>query len=294
LELIGFGENRAKLGDLYDNGRASGSLTGWPSLDRHYTVGAEQFTVVTGIPSHGKSEWLDALMVNLLSRPLNGKPWRFLVCSPENWPIELHQAKLLEKIIGLRFGNERGFLKPGRMTREEMEMQARLLGGRVTFVSLGEGETFPDLLERMDVWCAAEPGYQSGVILDPWNQLDHERPRHLSETEYISLALTLSQRITRKTKAHLWIVAHPQKLLRDRDGTRPVPTLYDISGSAHWYNKCDNGITVWRDVDAQPPSNKVEIHIQKVRHKHIGRPGLVVLRYDVRVGRYHEISEEEE
>jgi twinkle protein len=54
-----------------------------------------QFTVVTGWPGSGKSEWLDALLVNLTK-----SGWKFAIFSPENQPTELHIAKLLEKIAG--------------------------------------------------------------------------------------------------------------------------------------------------------------------------------------------------
>ena len=118
----------------------------------------------------------------------------------------------------------------------------------------------------------------------------------MSETEYISEALSAATRITRQTGAHLWIVAHPAKLMKDRDGNRPVPSPYDISGSAHWFNKADNCITVWRDVKAErgnPKYGEVEIHIQKVRFKHMGRPGLALLRYDNTTGRYYDPADDQ-
>lgn len=50
---------------LYQEGPQRGALTGWESLDKHYTVRPGEMTIVTGIPSHGKSQFLDALVVNL-------------------------------------------------------------------------------------------------------------------------------------------------------------------------------------------------------------------------------------
>jgi twinkle protein len=95
---------------LYDEGRKRGLSTGWPALDQFLTVAAGQLTVVTGIPGHGKSEFIDALMVNLAQRA----DWRFAVCSFENSPEE-HLAKLAEKHLGAPF-----FDGPTRrMTRNE-------------------------------------------------------------------------------------------------------------------------------------------------------------------------------
>ena len=87
---------------------------------------------------------------------------------------------------------------------------------------------------------------------------------------------------------HIWIVAHPTKLQKDRDtGEYPVPTLYDISGSAHWYNKADNGITVFRHLAA----DLTDIYVGKVRFREVGQRGKATLAYCQEVGTYHEIEQ---
>src|SRR5258708_32628170 len=226
MKTVTFGTDLDALLDLYRKGLPRGSSTGWRAVDRHYTVGPSQWTVITGIPNHGKSEWLDALLVNLLDRPLDGKPWKFLICSPENWPLQVHESKLLEKVIGKRFGEG----PSTRMTEAELRDAAeKIMSKRFTFAELDEGETFPDLLIGIREFAAASKRHQVGIVLDPWNQLEHHRPAQFSETEYISEALSAAIRITRATGAHLWIVAHPAKLFRDKEGNRPVPTPYDIS-----------------------------------------------------------------
>jgi twinkle protein len=290
VKTVAFADNLDALVDLYRKGMPRGSRTGWSAVDRHYTVGPSQWTVITGIPNHGKSEWLDALLVNLLDRPLDSKPWKFLICSPENWPLQIHEAKLLEKLIGKPFAEG----PSARMTESEIRSAAaRIMRDRFTFAELEEGETFPDLLVGVREFAARSKTHQVGIILDPWNQLEHCRPAHLSETEYISEALSAAIRITRTTGAHLWMVAHPAKLWRDKDGTRPVPSPYDISGSAHWFNKADNCVTVWRNVRAEPGDDDygvVQIHVQKVRFKHIGFQGTVDLLYDRVTGRYSDVE----
>src|SRR5690242_3444742 len=84
---------------LYKTGLSPGCSTGWQTLDEYYTVVAGQWTLVTGIPGHGKSEFLDHLLINLAKRD----DWRFAVYSPENTPKELHLSKLLEKWQGKPF-----------------------------------------------------------------------------------------------------------------------------------------------------------------------------------------------
>lgn len=267
---------------LYREGMPGGSPTGWPSLNPYYTVAASQVSVITGIPGHGKSSWLDALLVQLLGRPLGGKPWRFLVCSPENWPIETHEAKLLARVSGKRFGAGNN-----RMSEDQISSAAGTFSSRFTFAEFGEDEMFSELLIAAREFAATNKDYQVGIVLDPWNQLEHCRPSHLSETEYVSYALSAATRITRATGAHMWIVAHPAKMMRDKStGERPVPTPYDIAGSAHFYNKPDNCICVWRKTGQEKWCDEVDIHVQKVRFQHVGTQGMVTLHYNIASGRY--------
>jgi twinkle protein len=84
----------------------------------------------------------------------------------------------------------------------------------------------------------------------------------------------------------LWLVAHPAKQTPKKDGTYSVPGPRDISGSAHFWNKADNCVTVWRD--QQSGTNEVQVHIQKVRFKNIGKIGQTTLLYDRVTGRYRE------
>jgi twinkle protein len=54
--------------------------------------------------------------------------------------------------------------------------------------------------------------------------------------------------------------------------------------SAAWRNKADNCITVFRQKD----SNEVDIHVQKIRFKDVGKIGMVTLKYDIVTGIYSE------
>ncbi len=289
MNITKFGDNADKLAAFYRTGMPPGSSTGWPDVDRHYTVGRSQWTVITGTPSHGKSAWTDALLVNLLRRPLEGREWKFLVCSPENFPLEQHKAKIIECSVGKRFGNGPSL----RMSESEALSTQQALADRFTFVELDANETFPDLLVAANEFASRHPNNQIGIVLDPWNQLEHQRPARLSETEYISEALSSIIRITRTTGAHVWVVAHPAKMPKERDtGKRPVPSPYDISGSAHWFNKADNCITIFRNPFSEPMDMDygiTQVHIQKVRFKNIGYPGSAELQYDVPTSRYRNI-----
>jgi len=119
------------------------------------------------------------------------------------------------------------------------------------------------------------------VVIDPWNELDHERPNGMSETEYTGLAIKEFKRFARKYQIHLIVVAHPTKLARDKDGKLPMPSMYDISGSAHWFNKADVGVVVHRDGD------DTCIRVAKVRYQdEIGVPGEIRASFIKSEGRF--------
>jgi hypothetical protein len=90
-KLVSAANKQATLEGLWDKGLPPGFKTGWPSVDALYTVVPGQLTVTTGWPNSGKSEWVDALAVNLARQG-----WHIAYFSPENMPIELHVAKLME------------------------------------------------------------------------------------------------------------------------------------------------------------------------------------------------------
>ena len=71
-------------------------------------------------------------------------------------------------------------------------------------------------------------------------------------------------------------------------GKTPVPTLYDVSGSAHWANKPDLGIVVHRPDPVQEPT-RADIYIRKVRFKSVGKIGVASLQHDPATGRYSEL-----
>lgn len=268
---------RESVKSLWKTGLSAGETTGWSSLDKHYTVAEGQFTIVTGWPSSGKSEWLDALLINIAK-----KGWKIAMFSPENHPVQVHIAKLAEKISGKPFGHG----PTERIAESELDGIVSTLGESFSFVESVHGAvSIKDVIEAATPFLSKFEG-KRGLVIDPWNELEHWRPQNLSETEYVSQTLSYVRNWARNNKVHVWIVAHPQKMRRE-DGKLPIPRPDMISGSQHWWNKSDCAITVWRDFD-NLDSQDVDIYVQKVRFKHIGRPGLVTLKYDRVNGRYRE------
>lgn len=277
--IVNHGQIAEEVRELWEKGGLpKGSYVGWPSVHELYSVGLGQWTLITGTPGSGKSEWLDAVMVNLAK----AEKWRFVIYSPENWPLALHHAKVIEKYVGKPFN-------PGpteRLTEKELLDAEQWMHGKFLFAK-PERPAIEAILNEANKYASPNGSYNFGVVLDPWNYLEHHRPQGMSETEYVSDTLSQVVGWVRERKAHLWLVAHPSKMQKNKDGKLPVPTPHDVSGSAHFWNKADNCVTVWRD-QSNYLNQDVQIHVQKIRFKNIGRVGVTTLKYDRTTGRYHE------
>lgn len=89
------------------------------------------------------------------------------------------------------------------------------------------------------------------------------------------------------------LVAHPRKM--SKIGSHyEVPTLYDISGSAHFFNKTDYGLSIYRLLNETKSgfSNTVQIHVQKVKFKHLGQCGMIEMNYNYENGRFEDANKD--
>jgi twinkle protein len=261
---------------LYRAGRTRGHLTGWTSVDELMTIRPGELSIITGIPSSGKSEFLDALMVNIARR----YGWRFAICRFENPPTE-HIAKISEKYLGMPFWDGPSW----RMSESDL---GRAMDWAQNYFTLlradDDAPTVEWILEKARA-AVLRHGIR-GLVVDPYNDIEHRRPANMTETEYVSQLLGAFRRFAQTYGVHVWIVAHPAKMQRE-NGHFPVPTLYDISGSANWANKADLGVVVHRPDPIGDPT-AVEIYVRKVRFKSVGKIGAVRLSYDKTTGRYSE------
>jgi twinkle protein len=266
FELQSFGND---LDNIYENGLPAGLSTGWENLDGFYRPMEGQWTLVTGVPGMGKSEWLDGLALNLAKQ----HGWMIGVCSPENQPITFHAAKLMEKYAGKRLH---------KMDKQEYEDAKEWVNHYFKFI-MPEDRTLDSVLAKAKL-LVRRYGMQ-GMIIDPYNEIIHtNRKDGVSETEYVSEFLAQIRGCARSLGIHIWLVAHPTKLQKGMDGKYPVPTGYDVAGSAHFFNKADNIIAVHRD--KSNPDAYVEVHVQKIRSRWLGQLGHISLEWDKHSGRF--------
>lgn len=247
----------------------------WPVFNKHFRIAKKILNVYTGIPGHGKSEFMDAIMVNLAQE----KGWKWAVFSPENFPWELYIQKLSEKLLGKRFFGE---------TKEnELEYAIQWLNEHFFMLELDEDNLKIEALLALNVEVVTKFGVD-GIVWDPWNEIDLDLKGGENETSYIGRMLGKIRRHARRHDYSMNLVAHPTKVPKDlKTGKYMVPRLYDISGSGNWYNKTDNGITVYRNFD----TGIIDIHVQKIKFKVHGKVGKVSFNYDNASGRFLEVNE---
>jgi len=254
-----------------------GEHPGWDSLAEYYRPRKGEWTVVTGIPGHGKSTWLDNLLINLFKR----SQWKFGVFSAENWPLARHA----ENLISIYSGQPIHEGWSPALSDQGLDLALQLLGDSFFLIRPDENHLNITSILDMAGWLVEKRAID-GLVIDPWNELDHSRPEGMTETENVSRSLSLIRRFSQRRNVHTWLVAHPKMLVPDKDGNYPKPGMYHISGSAHFRNKADMGVMVWRDLQANTP--EAEIHIQKVRFSENGEVGMVKLKVERASKRFFE------
>jgi len=228
--------------------------------------------VLSGIPSHGKSTFALNLLCNLAK--LHG--WRSVVFSPE-MPTVPHLRDKLRRIKGGDRPDADAFI----------EEYFRFLD----VDPVGKDDEDFDVAWIIDR--ATDAVMRDGIrvlLIDPWNEVEHARLREETMAEYIGRAIRALKRFARLYEVAVIVIAHPTKEV-GRDGKSRVPTMYDIDGSAHWFNKADHGLIL----DCQDFTLcESTLYVKKVRFDETGEKGEVRLRYDKMSCRYETLDAERE
>lgn len=258
---------KKEIFDIYDGNIQRPLSTGFKILDMIYKIQPSTFHLVTGVPNHGKSNFIDQIAVNLHFN----YGWRFAVFSPEHSTPQ-HIRRVVEKIVKKPFDN--GVSE--RMSKEELENGLKILDDNFFFIENKDSiPTIEWILEKSKMACL-KYGIK-GIIIDPYNEINSTREGNKREDEHIRDIISKCKKFCRTHEVTLWMVAHPSKLPRE-NGEIPPPTLYDVSGSAHWNNMCDVGLVVHRDFD----NNHTRVIIRKVREQGLyGNIGECFFNYDL-------------
>ena len=270
-----------RMTDLPPVEDAPGLDIGIEGLENHYRMRRGDFCIVSGIPGHGKTSMVNQVCCEMAVR----HGWNTVFASFEQPPQTAHRRALRS------FHSRRRVVE---MNGEQIAAADKWIDRHFSFIVRDSDDEDADLAWVLERCAAAIVQYGASiVVIDPWNEMDHTRPPDMTLTEYTGFAIKQFRKLANKHRVHVIVVAHPAKMMRAKDGKYPVPTLYDISDSAHWANKADVGIIVHRDSMVLGSDTRIRI-VKSRYHDQIGRPGEIVGVWDIDSTRYRMTASSEE
>jgi len=274
----------AQIDDLYDKGipnTIAPTNRAFGNLKQQFSTMSGQLTVVTGIPSHGKSNFIEWYVLNLIDE-CDTKASFF---SPEHHPLELHYANFAQKAVGKPFfGSVDGFerMTPDDRDRFKSWSKERLY---LTTGSANESVDWDWLLEKFQ-----EQIFTFGIncfVIDAWNKV--RMPKGYSGKEGIDEVLTRLTAFCQQNDVQVFLVAHPTKMKKNETTSKyEAPDLYSVSGSADFRNQTHNGFTIYRDFGNEVEQGYTEFINLKTKMSFQGQIGArIKFIYHVPTARYY-------
>jgi len=242
-------------------------------LAENFKVRLGDFSVITGTPGFGKTSFISDVMCGISFRNDVKIGW----ASFEQSPQRDHRRSLRSWWFD---GREIDMMPEDRRAADTWIDKAH-----VFMVPNEDQDADLDWLLSMMEIAVVRHGCKI-IVIDPWNEIEHAYSRDETETQYIGRAIRTLKRFAKAFQVHVCVVAHPTKSVKNAEGKYVMPTLYDIAGSANWYNKADLGLIVHRENE-----DHTLIKVQKSRyHDIIGKPGTVRMSYAKDRRRFVEIE----
>jgi len=242
----------ADLLDFVHNGFKPGYQVGLENFDRIFSTYTSQFITVTGIPSSGKSDFVDQMCIGYN----RNYGWKTAFASPENKPNFLHAHKLIRKTWeGMPTKDDVGSAKWKQVTEH--------INDNYFFIDM-DRYTLEDVLRK-----GAELVKRKGIkclVIDPFNKIRDVDCKSEDVNRYTMEYLTKIETFAKKYDVLVMVVAHPTKMYRDKDGQIEEPTMYSIKGGGEWYDASYHGLLVHRNYEAQT----VKVKVLKVKFQNLG------------------------
>jgi len=242
----------ADLLDFVHNGFKPGYQVGLENFDRIFSTYTSQFITVTGIPSSGKSDFVDQMCIGYN----RNYGWKTAYASPENKPNFLHAHKLIRKTWeGMPTKDDVGSAKWKQVTEHINDNYYFIDMDRYTLENvLRKGA---ELVKRKGIKC---------LVIDPFNKIRDVDCKTEDVNRYTMEYLTKIETFAKKYDVLVMVVAHPTKMYRDKDGQIEEPTMYSIKGGGEWYDASYHGLLVHRNYEAKT----VKVKVLKVKFQNLG------------------------
>ena len=244
-----------ELKDFVKNGFKPGYQIGISNFDKIFSTYTGQFITVTGIPSSGKSDFVDQMCVGYNS----SYGWKTAFASPENQPTFLHAHKLMRKIW-------QDMPMPGDIGSGKWNQVADHVNDNFFFIDMDKYNLESvlrkgaELVKRKGIKC---------LVIDPFNKIRDVNAQSEDVTRYTMEYLTKIETFAKKYDVLVFIVAHPTKMYKGQDGKIEEPTMYNIKGGGEWYDASYHGLLVHRDYEAKT----TKVKVLKVKFQNLGENG---------------------
>ena len=241
--------------DFVRHGFKKGYQVGLSNFDRIFSTYTGQFITVTGIPSSGKSDFVDQMVVGYNAN----YGWKTAFASPENVPTYLHAHKLMRKTWqGMPSKEDIGTDKWNQVADHCNSNYFHIDMERYTLESvLKKGA---ELVKRKGIKC---------LVIDPFNKIRDVDCKTEDVNRYTMEYLTKIEVFAKKYDVLVFIVAHPTKMYKGQDGKIEEPTMYNIKGGGEWYDASYHGLLVHRDYEAKT----TKVKVLKVKFQNLGENG---------------------
>ena len=249
-----FRDIEAEITDFVENGFKPGFQVGLPNFDSIFSTYTGQFITVTGIPSSGKSDFVDQMVIGY---NINYQ-WKTAFASPENAPTYLHAHKLMRKVW-------QDMPSKKDIGTDKWNQVAEHINDNFYFIDMDKYSLEAvlrkgaELVKRKGIKC---------LVIDPFNKVrsnDASGDVNVYTLDYLSKI----EIFAKKYDVLVIVVAHPTKMYKDANGRIEEPTMYNIKGGGEWYDASYHGILVHRDYEQRT----VKAKILKVKFQNLGENG---------------------
>ena len=242
-----------EIKDFVQHGFKPGYQVGLQNFDEIFSTYTAQFITVTGIPSSGKSDFVDQMAIGY-NKNYN---WKTAFASPENQPTYLHAHKLMRK-LWQDMPSIKDTIKWNNISNHINDNFFFIDMERYTLDSvLRKGA---ELVKRKGIKC---------LIIDPYNKIRDIDSKTEDVNRYTMEYLTKIEIFAKKYDVLVIIVAHPTKMYRDKDGNLEEPNMYNIKGGGEWYDASYHGLLVHRNYEQKT----VKVKVLKVKFQNLGENG---------------------
>ncbi len=245
-----------ELNEFITEGFKPGFQVGLDNFDSIFSTYTGQFITVTGIPSSGKSDWVDQMAVGY---NLN-YGWKTAFASPENKPTFLHAHKLIRK-------HWKGMPGKEDLGSEKWNTIKDHINENYYFIEKDKYD-LDSVLSK-----ATELVKRKGIrmlVIDPYNKVKMKTKKEMSINDYTLEYLSRIEVWAKKNDALVVLVAHPTKMYKNQTtGQLEEPTMYNIKGGGEFYDASYHGLLVHRNYEQKT----VKVKVLKVKFQNLGQNG---------------------